>query len=50
VQTVCYVIQGSEGQTGAMSTPMGTQVTPKGAVLSVKEKKKHKMKGSGKKG
>jgi hypothetical protein len=33
-----------------MNKPMGTQVALKGAVLSVKEKKKHKMNGSGKMG
>jgi hypothetical protein len=33
------VIQGSEGQNGAMNKPMGTQVALKGAVSSVKGKK-----------
>jgi hypothetical protein len=43
------VIRGSEGQNGTMNKPMGSQVALKGTDLSVKEKKKHKMKGSGKK-
>ena len=46
MQTVCYVVQGNEGQSGAMNKPRGKQVSVKGAVLSVKEKKKRRMKRS----